>query len=58
MDVGEGRVDVLDQHRWAGPLVEAGRGSCGGELTCHSSVSARHGFAPALAPPRHDATML
>ena len=30
----------------------------GGEETCHSSVSARHGFAGARAPPRHEATML
>src|SRR3954452_12504256 len=30
----------------------------GGEETCHSSVSARHGFEPALGPPRQDATML
>ena len=30
----------------------------GGEETCHSSVSAFHGFAGARGPPRHDATML
>ena len=30
----------------------------GGEDTCHSSVSARHGFADARGPPRHEATML
>src|SRR5215212_11021139 len=30
----------------------------GGEETCHSSVRARHGFAAARGPPRHDATML
>src|SRR3954467_12629327 len=30
----------------------------GGDETCHSSVSARHGFAGARGPPRHDATML
>ena len=30
----------------------------GGEETCHSSVSARHGFAGARAPPRQEATML
>ena len=26
----------------------------GGEDTCHSSVSARQGFAAARGPPRHD----
>ena len=30
----------------------------GGEDTCHSSVSAFHGFAGARGPPRHEATML
>ena len=30
----------------------------GGEETCHSSVSARHGFASARAPVRHERTML
>ena len=30
----------------------------GGEETCHSSVSARHGLATARGPPRHEATML
>ena len=30
----------------------------GGEETCHSSVSARHGLAAARGPPRHEATML
>ena len=27
-------------------------------LPCHSSVSARHGFASARGPPRHEETML
>ena len=30
----------------------------GGEDTCHSSVSARHGFAVAGGPLRHEATVL
>src|SRR5919202_1107566 len=30
----------------------------GGEDTCHSSVSARHGLAAARGPPRQEATML
>ena len=30
----------------------------GGEETCHSSVSDRHGFASARGPPRQDETML
>src|SRR3954462_12701954 len=30
----------------------------GGELTCHSSVCARHGLAAAFGPYRHDAIML
>src|SRR4051812_6604349 len=30
----------------------------GGEEPCHSSVSARHGFATARGPPRHEAIML
>ena len=30
----------------------------GGEETCHSSVSARHGFAGARGPPRQEAIML
>ena len=30
----------------------------GGEDTCHSSVSARHGLAGARGPPRQEATML
>src|SRR5205823_10536090 len=30
----------------------------GGEETCHSRVSARHGFDGARGPPRQEATML
>src|SRR4029079_13720249 len=30
----------------------------GGEDTCHSSVSARHGFAGAIGPRRHETIML
>jgi len=45
-----------------GPPTTVGRWSKlkigGGEATCHSSVSAFHGFAPARGPPRHEAIML
>src|SRR3954447_25792262 len=45
-----------------GPPTTVGRLSKlkigGGEDTCHSSVSARHGLAVARGPPRQEATML
>ena len=30
----------------------------GGDVTCHSSVSAFHGLDSAIGPPRHEAIML
>jgi hypothetical protein len=32
--------------------------SGGGDVTCHSSVSERHGLPTARGPPRHEAIML
>ena len=46
--------EVGDQDPFTASKLNTG----GGEETCHSSVSARHGFAGARGPPRQLETML